>query len=297
MQSKAAAWIHAFRLRTLPLAFSSIIVGSFINYKTHFNWLVFILTLITALLLQVLSNLANDYGDSEKGTDNEFRIGPMRAVQSGMLSLKEMKFAIVINVILCLIAGISLVIIGAGVDLPSLMLIGIGIAAIAAAIKYTIGKAAYGYYGLGDVFVMLFFGFAGVLGSEFLQSHTVNAMHCFMAVAIGCFATGVLNLNNMRDINNDSASNKNTLVVRIGSKAAKIYHILLIMTGMVATVYYTYETATSLIEYLPFLVFPFFIFQLRQIEQITEPKDFDPFLKKLALSTFAFSILFALSKA
>ena len=296
MDNKVAAWLSAFRLRTLPLAFSSIIVGSFINYRTQFNWLVFGLALFTALLLQVLSNLANDYGDSKKGTDNDSRIGPQRAIQSGKLSFKEMKIAIIINVILCLIAGISLVIIGIGTDFKSILLISVGLLAIVAAIKYTVGKFAFGYNGLGDLFVMIFFGFVGVLGAAFLQIKSLNLFDFIIAFSIGCFATGVLNLNNMRDYLSDKASNKNTLVVKIGPKWAVRYHIVMIIVGMVAAFYFIFETALYLHEYLPVLVFPFMFIQLKQIETISNPKDYDPFLKKLALSAFAFSIFFAISK-
>jgi 1,4-dihydroxy-2-naphthoate octaprenyltransferase len=280
----------------LPLAFSSIIVGSFINYRTQFNWLVFGLALFTALLLQVLSNLANDYGDSKKGTDNDSRIGPQRAIQSGKLSFKEMKIAIIINVILCLFSGISLVIIGIGTDFKSILLISVGLLAIVAAIKYTVGKFAFGYNGLGDLFVMIFFGFVGVLGAAFLQIQSLNLFDFIIAFSIGCFATGVLNLNNMRDYLSDKASNKNTLVVKIGPKWAVRYHIVLIIVGMVAAFYFIFETALYLNEYLPVLVFPFMFIQLKQIETISNPKDYDPFLKKLALSAFAFSIFFAISK-
>jgi 1,4-dihydroxy-2-naphthoate octaprenyltransferase len=296
MDTKVAAWLNAFRLRTLPLAFSSIIVGSFIHYREHFSLQIFILALVTALLLQVLSNLANDYGDSEKGTDNDSRIGPKRAIQSGKLSIKEMKAAIIINVILCLVSGISLVVLGIGLDIKSLILILIGLLAIVAAIKYTVGKFAFGYNGLGDLFVMLFFGLVGVVGAAFLQTQSINHFDFILAFSIGCFATGVLNLNNMRDYESDKASNKNTLVVNIGPQMAVRYHIVLIFVGMATAFYFIFETAIHILEYLPVFIFPFLFIQLRQIEAVVHPKDYDPFLKRLALSAFTFALLFAVSK-
>jgi 1,4-dihydroxy-2-naphthoate octaprenyltransferase len=198
--TKVQAWLYAFRLRTLPLSFSSIITGSFIAYRTCFSWLVFALALVTTLLLQVLSNIANDYGDSEKGTDNDDRIGPKRAIQAGILSFAEMRTAIIIFSVLCLISGCSLIFVSLQEQaLIALLFLALGIGAIAAALKYTIGKSAYGYNGMGDIFVLLFFGLVGVGGSYYLQAHTFDWTILLPGLAIGCFATGVLNLNNMRD--------------------------------------------------------------------------------------------------
>lgn len=296
MNSKISAWLNAFRLRTLPLAFSSIIVGTFAAGISAINWRTFFLALVTTLLLQVLSNLANDYGDSEKGTDNEDRIGPTRTIQGGLLSFHEMKTGIILTSILAFGFGLWLVLHALGEQLQILFFIVLGVLAIAAAIKYTIGKNAYGYYGLGDLFVFLFFGIVGVSGSYYLQTQTMNWNILLLCITIGCFATAVLNLNNMRDRINDARSGKNTLVVKIGAKWAKRYHSTLIITGIVSTFTYILNTATSWAPCLPALSFPVFVLQNYFIQKVEDPKDFDPFLKIMAVTTFFFAVLFAVGE-
>ncbi len=292
MNPTLAAWLHAFRLRTLPLALSAIIVGSFLSYSTTFDGITFSLAIATTLLLQILSNLANDYGDSQKGTDNDQRVGPTRAIQSGVLSFSQMKKAIIINVVLCLIVGISLVFYALQNSFVLVGFIALGIAAIAAAIKYTMGKSAYGYMGLGDIFVLLFFGFVGVMGSAYLQSQTIANEGWMMAIAIGFFATAVLNLNNMRDRESDAAANKNTLVVKIGAKRAVVYQNVLVIGGIVASFVYIFQHALSWSYFLPMLSYPLFIVFLIQTQKVTTAKAYDPFLKKQALTTFLFALLF-----
>lgn len=296
--SKLQAWIYAFRLRTLPLAFSSIITGSglaFAHNRQHFSWLVFGLCLLTTLLLQILSNLANDYGDSQKGTDNEYRVGPVRAVQGGMLSADEMKVGVIISSVLCLICG-SILVREATRDLDiskTIIFLTLGVAAIIAAIKYTIGENAYGYSGFGDVAVLLFFGFVGVGGSYFLLSHDVNFQVLLPGFSIGAFAAAVLNLNNMRDIENDLLSRKFTLVGKIGLTRAKQYHSTIIILGFMASIVYTYMNLVSTMQFFFILSLLLFKKHLNVVQEIEDPKDFDPQLKQLAISTFIFSILFA----
>src|SRR5680860_1161523 len=221
-------WMQAFRLRTLPLSISSAVIGSILAYADgKFVWPVFILTLTTTIFLQVLSNLANDFGDSVHGTDNSNRVGPERTVQSGKISKTEMKRLIVIFSILSFISGSLLIYFGlrnAKVGLIILFFM-LGIASIAAAIKYTIGKKPYGYSGLGDLFVFIFFGLVGVCGTYFLFTNQFNMELLLPASSIGLLSAGVLNLNNMRDIANDATSGKKTMVVRIGSEKAKLYHV------------------------------------------------------------------------
>jgi 1,4-dihydroxy-2-naphthoate octaprenyltransferase len=295
--SKIQAWLYAFRLRTLPLAFSSIITGSFVAIHAGFSWAVFVLALVTTLLLQVLSNLANDYGDSEKGTDNEDRIGPKRAVQAGLLSFAEIKRAIIICASLSLVCGCALIFTALqGQAITALIFLLLGLSAIAAAIKYTVGKSAYGYYGMGDVFVLLFFGLVGVGGSYFLQSHSFDWGVLLPGIAIGCFATGVLNLNNMRDRISDQKAGKNTIVVKMGGHNARIYHSLLLLIGWVAAIAFTIHGFRSSISFVYILTAPLFWRNVIAVWNVDEPKDFDPYLKQLALSTFAFSILFAIGQ-
>jgi 1,4-dihydroxy-2-naphthoate octaprenyltransferase len=295
--SKTQAWLYAFRLRTLPLALSSIITGSFIAYHQVFSWTILGLAILTTLLLQILSNLANDYGDSEKGTDNDDRIGPKRAVQVGILSFAEIRRAIILCSLLCLLSGSSLIYLSLGREsLSSLLFLALGLAAIAAAIKYTVGKGAYGYYGMGDIFVMLFFGIVGVSGSYFLQSHQFDSYILLPSLTIGCFSCGVLNLNNMRDRISDQKANKNTIVVKMGAYNAKIYHTTLIICGWLFALAFSFKQFHSSICFLYVLTAPLFWRNLISVWKISDPKDFDPFLKQLAISTFIFSILFAIGQ-
>ena len=296
--TKLQSWLYAFRLRTLPLAFSSIITGSSLAYvdnRENFNWLVFALCLITTLLLQILSNLANDYGDSEKGTDNDERIGPKRAVQQGLLSFAEIKRGIVVTVVLCLVFGSALVNEATkGLNLNySIFFFLLGLAAITAAIKYTVGKGAYGYMGLGDVFVLLFFGIVGVGGSYYLMAHQIHYSVLLPAFSIGAFASGVLNLNNLRDRESDAKAGKNSLVVKVGTANAKKYHTGLIILGFVAAIAFVVLNFTSSMQLLFIITVPLFRRHLVAVRAIEDPKEFDPLLKQLAIGTFIFSILFA----
>jgi 1,4-dihydroxy-2-naphthoate polyprenyltransferase len=299
--SKAQAWLYAFRLRTLPLALSSIVTGSGIAFAENhhsFNWRVFFLCVLTTLFLQILSNLANDYGDSEKGTDNEDRIGPKRAVQAGMLSFSEIKTGIGVTVVLCLITGIALIYQSFGtiaLGYSSFFFL-LGLGAIAAAIKYTVGKNAYGYSGFGDVFVLLFFGLVGVCGSYYLLAHKLNLAVLLPAFTIGFFSSGVLNLNNMRDRISDAKAGKNTLVVKIGPDNAKTYHKSLIILGFVLSMAYAILTFYSTMQFLFVLTVPLFRRHLVQVKRIENPEEFDPLLKQLAISTFIFALLFAIGQ-
>ncbi len=297
--TKFQSWLYAFRLRTLPLAFSSIITGSsiaFVDNRSNFNWLVFVLCLATTLLLQILSNLANDYGDSEKGTDNDERIGPKRAVQQGLLSFTEIKRGIAVAVVLSLVTGSALVTEATkGLDVGyGIFFFILGLAAIAAAIKYTVGKGAYGYMGLGDVFVLLFFGIVGVGGSYYLMAHRFNYSVLLPAFTIGAFASGVLNLNNLRDRESDAKAGKNSLVVKIGTMNAKRYHTGLIVLGFAAALTYVIVNFTSSMQLLFIITVPLFRKHLAAVWRIEDPKEFDPLLKQLAIGTFIFAILFAL---
>ena len=296
--SKFQSWLYAFRLRTLPLAFSSIITGSaiaFADNRDSFSWPVFILLLLTTLSLQILSNLANDYGDSEKGTDNAERIGPVRAVQAGMLSFAEIKTGIIVAVIACLVFGSALVKEATrGLDLGyGIFFFILGLSAIAAAIKYTVGKNAYGYQGLGDLFVLLFFGIVGVCGSYYLLAHQLHYSVLLPAVSIGAFASGVLNLNNLRDRESDAKAGKNSLVVKIGEVRAKQYHTSLIGLGFITALVFVFLNFTSTMQFLFIITLPLFRKHLTAVWRIEDPIEFDPLLKQLAIGTFIFSILFA----
>jgi 1,4-dihydroxy-2-naphthoate octaprenyltransferase len=288
-------WISAFRLRTLPLSLSGIIFGSFLA-KEHGFWNVsiFVFALLTTLFFQILSNLANDLGDSQKGTDNEHRIGPMRAVQSGEISQKQMKIAVFIFSVLSLISASYLIKISAsGMNKEMITIYGVlAILSVVSAITYTVGKKAYGYNGFGDVFVFIFFGLVSVLGSYTLFTKQFNWEIIFPAITIGMLSTAVLNLNNMRDRVNDTAANKVTLVVKMGKEKAKKYHFSLILMALVTLIITI--SHLGLLQYIFLLPVGFLSAHLRKVLTTQEEKDFDPELKKVALTTFGISILYAL---
>ena len=286
-------WIHAFRLRTLPLAFSCIIMGSGLAMADgQSNMIVFVLALITTFFLQVLSNFANDYGDFVKETDNEERVGPDRAMQLGLITKDEMVKAMWVIAALCSIFGVWLIYEGTlGLNFESAGLFAVlGLTAMGAAVKYTMGKNPYGYVGLGDIFVFLFFGWLGVIGSYFLHTHSFDFMVLLPASAIGFFTTAVLNVNNMRDHEADEKSGKNTLVVRIGIVRAKRYHFILNFLGILFVVLYT----NSYMRAVWFILSGIILF-IKPAWEILRNKDhtsFDPYLKKQAIATFLFTIIF-----
>ena len=286
-------WINAFRLRTLPLAFSCIIMGSGLAFgDDQFNLTVFVLALITTLFLQILSNLANDYGDFVKGTDNKNRVGPERTLQAGLITKDEMVTAMWIIALLCSVFGVWLIYEGTkGLNLHRAGLFAIlGLAAMGAAVKYTMGKNPYGYAGLGDVFVFLFFGWLGVIGSYFLHTHSIDIKIVLPASAIGFFTTAVLNINNMRDHEADAKSGKNTLVVRIGISWAKRYHFMLNFIGVLFIVLYTVPAINAIWCFL--FGFVLFIKPAREILRSKDYTSFDPYLKKQAIAIFLFTIIF-----
>ncbi|MBL7473393.1 1,4-dihydroxy-2-naphthoate octaprenyltransferase [Robertkochia sediminum] len=296
--SNVKAYIDAARLRTLPLSVSGIIAGTAMaTAEGAFRWPVFLWAIVTTIGLQVLSNFANDYGDGVKGTDNEERVGPQRALQSGAISARAMKRTVVITALLTLIAALILIYTSFGQDqfFYALFFFVLGVAAVAAAIKYTVGSSAYGYRGLGDVFVFVFFGLVSVVGSYFLYEQRLAWDVWLPAVTIGLLSVGVLNLNNIRDRKSDERSGKNTLVVKLGSKRARRYHNLLVIVAILASLIYLIVNFSSpwnlllTFSYLPLGL------HLKRFNGIKEDEAVDPELKKLAVSTFLFSLLFFIS--
>jgi len=291
-------FIKAARLRTLPLSISGIILGGFLAMSDGlFNGVIFSLALITTIGFQVISNFANDYGDGVKGTD-AIRIGEERMVSSGKISPKQMKKAIMISVILTIIFALFLIYESFGLSNfgYSLFFFILGIVSIVAAIKYTVGNLAYGYSGFGDVFVFLFFGLLSVLGSYFLFTKEIYFLLALPAISIGLLSTAVLNLNNMRDYQNDKKSKKNTIVVKIGLKAAKRYHYSLLLLSFISAVSYVVLTFTKtvqfifLLAYIPLVIHALFVYNNK------EELWLDAELKKVALSTFLFSVLLGLGQ-
>lgn len=296
--SSIKSWIVSFRLRTLPLALSCTGMGGVmaIGFRI-FNWQIFVFTSLTAILLQVLSNLANDYGDAVKGTDNAERVGPQRALQSGEITLKAMRNAIIICASLALVSGCWLLYIAipngkeAGLFFTFLL---VGLCCIAAAVMYTVGKKAYGYAGLGDLAVFIFFGLIGVDGTFCLYSHCITGWVILPAISLGFLSAGVLNINNMRDIKNDAASGKKTIVVRMGLEKAKRYHAFLIITAILCMMLFVMYFSDSLWHWLFLVMAPLLLMQLRNIMK-TESEQMDKFLKQLSLTTLLMVICLAIS--
>jgi 1,4-dihydroxy-2-naphthoate octaprenyltransferase len=300
IMKKVTAWLEAMRLRTLPLAMASSITGAALAWKYSSNFtVVFLLVILTTILLQILSNLANDYGDFKKGTDNEDRIGPERAMQKKDISAFEMKRALIVVTVLTLISGISLLSVSFENILTNMwfwIMLAIGLGAIWAALSYTMGEKAYGYSGFGDIFVFLFFGLVGVLGSFFLFVQYFFVINLLPAAAIGLFATAVLNLNNMRDHKNDAACGKKTLVVKMGIENAKTYHAGLLLAGWACATGYFVHDFHNVVQLIIFIPAVLFVKNLKQVFDFEDEADLDPELKKIALGTFAFSILFFISQ-
>jgi len=290
-------WIEAARVRTLPLSVSGIIVGSFYAMSQGmFNWNIVIFALLTTLGLQILSNFANDYGDGVKGTDNEDRVGPKRAIQSGIITPQAMKKAIGVTAVITLTFAVLLIYFAFKESylMYSLFFLVLGIVAIASAIRYTVGKGAYGYQGYGDIFVFIFFGLVSTFGVYFMFSKELDLLLLLPAIAIGFLSVGVLNLNNMRDEESDRKAGKNTVVVKNGGAWAKKYHFFLVISAMVLVLIFAYLNDFHFDQYIFVVAYFPLIGHLITVYKNKNPKLLDPELKKLAISTFLLSVLLAL---
>lgn len=315
---KIKAWFAAARLRTLPLSVSGIIVGAtagvlqqnhflksasdlkfeevpFFSSSTILESPIFWLAIIVTVGFQVLSNFANDYGDGVRGTDAK-REGEKRMVASGMISPKQMQIGMIVVGAITFFLASLLIFLAFGNQnfIISFVFFNLTIVSIVAAVKYTVGKKAYGYSGLGDVFVFLFFGLLSVLGSYYLFTHNLELQLLLPAIAIGCFSTAVLNLNNMRDIENDAVVNKNTLVVKLGIAIAKQYHAFLLLFGILCAIIFTILNYREPLQFVYLIAFIPFLLNIRTVFNNTVPRLLDAELKKVALSTFLFAILFSI---
>ncbi|ANW24565.1 1,4-dihydroxy-2-naphthoate polyprenyltransferase [Vibrio coralliilyticus] len=295
MKQSLRIWLDAARPKTLPLALVSILTGSVLAYSTHqFSWMISILAFLTATLLQILSNLANDYGDAVKGTDNDKRLGPMRAIQSGAVTQADMKQAIVINIILTMLVGLALVFYALDSLQSILAFIGLGVLAIVAAIAYTVGNKPYGYVGLGDVSVFIFFGLLGVAGTFFLHTGIVAPLLVLPAIGCGLLAVAVLNINNMRDIENDEECGKRTVAVRLGQKNAKHYHTMLLAGAVVAFIVYLLLQPVPVWLSLPFLLSVLVIYKHgKAVWQAEQPAQIAPMMPVIVKCSLVTNLLFA----
>lgn len=283
------------------LSLACILMGVFLAkiFSQNVSTVSVVLTLLTALFLQILSNLANDYGDSKHGADHDGRKGPKRAVQSGKITAAQMLVGIKIFVALSLITGIALLY--ACLDVIGLngviTLFVLGLAAIVAAIAYTNGKRPYGYMGLGDISVFIFFGLIAVCGTYYLLVGSVNSFIFLPAISCGLFSVGVLNLNNMRDIDSDIEAGKNSIPVRLGYAKSKVYHYLIIITALLCSlIFVMFYKEMPTWQNLSFVAcFPLFLKQLFTVKNTTDKIKLDPLLKQLSISTMLFVLLFGLA--
>lgn len=289
-------WLEAARLMTLPLALASIGMGSFLAAaRGNFRWDVFLLCAFTTILLQVLSNLANDYGDAVNGADGSDRVGPMRSVQSGAISKKSMLSAVVLFSILSLVSGVFLLYVAfGGFGIAFWYFIGLGLVAILAAVFYTAGRNPYGYAGFGDLSVLLFFGFMAVMGSSYLFEKEWVVVQLLPALSVGLFSVGVLNVNNIRDIASDRKAGKMSIPVRIGREKTVRYHVFLIVLGLLSALVYALFTPQNFGHLIFLASIPLFLKNMKAVAQFKEADQLDPYLKQLAISTLAFVLLFGL---
>jgi 1,4-dihydroxy-2-naphthoate octaprenyltransferase len=303
------SYIKAARLRTLPLSISGIILGSYLGNEFVNSLLehtirtsiwessIFWLAIFTTVGFQVLSNYANDYGDGIKGSDKN-RTGEARMVSSGAITPRQMKTAMISTTTITLLIALLLIYVAFGSENfgYSILFFGLGIASIAAAIKYTVGNSAYGYSGFGDIFVFLFFGLLSVVGSYFLYTKMINFEIFLPAFSIGLLSTAVLNLNNLRDREQDKTNKKNTLVVKLGVVRAKKYHYFLIIGALIAALIYTFLNFSSIYEFVFLVAFIPLVKNMITVSRNNTPAELDGELKKVALSTFLFAILFGIGQ-
>ena len=290
--NKFRAAVASMRLRTLPLSTGGVILGILLataDFKVDL-W-VAVLIVLTTVCLQILSNLSNELGDVLHGTDTEDRQGPQYGLNSGVLSIGEMKVLIGIFVVLCIISGTAMTLLSFGTlwDITPILVLLMGAAAIMGAMKYTLGRNPYGYRGLGDVYVFLFFGLVAVMGSYFVASHTLFWRLLLPGAAVGCFSVGVLNVNNIRDMKTDAA-NRVTVAIRLGERKAKIYQTVLIVLGWLFMLVYCQLRMFSWWHYLFVITLPLFILHLRGVWK-RKGKQLDPMLPLLVMSTFLFCLL------
>lgn len=293
------AWLSAARPRTLPLALASIGMGSFLAAVSHaFSLRIFLLCAGTTVFLQILSNLANDYGDSVHGADSAERTGPKRAVQSGVITARQMLVAMVLFALLSLGTGLWLLyeaLHDASRQAIGLFF-GLGVCAIIAAITYTAGKRPYGYAGLGDVSVLVFFGLLGVLGTFYMHTKSFNWSLLLPALSCGFFATAVLNVNNIRDIESDRKAGKKSIPVRLGRKTAVQYHWLLLGAGLLTAIVYVLLHFRSPWQFIFLVTLPLLFRNALGVQKLQQAEQLDPYLKQMALTTLLFVLTFGLGQ-
>lgn len=282
-------------MRTLPLSLACIAMGSILAYADgYFRLYIMVMSFITTICLQLLSNVANDYGDAVSGVDGKERKGPSRAVQTGKITKEAMLRAVYVFSVLSLVSGLYLVYLGVGLSWKFGLFLVLGLLAIVAAITYTIGKRPYGYAGLGDISVFIFFGLIGVVGTYYLHAGMFNCMALLPATSCSFFAVAVLNINNIRDIESDVANGKISIPVRLGRNNAVIYHYCLLFFGILSSSVYVFLNYRGPWQFLFLLVLPLLIQNANSVRTKTNAQLLDPYLKQMALTTLLFVICFGL---
>ncbi len=294
---KLKMWWETARPKTLPLALASIFTGSALGYRANpegFNISIMVLCLLTTILLQVLSNFANDYGDHQKGSDTAERIGPLRGIQKGAISAQELKWGLILMILASFVSGSFLIGIAYKSLSDLLFFAGLGILAIIAAITYTVGAKPYGYMGLGDISVLVFFGLIGVGGTYYLQTHNIDSAIILPAISSGLLASAVLNINNLRDIEQDAKASKNTLAVRLGAHKGRIYHCILLGLAALCYLVFALLTATSWANYLFLIAYPLLVKHALFVYRSTRPETLRPMLAQMSMISLFINLLFSL---
>lgn len=294
--SRTQAWLESLRPKTLPLGLIAIVTGSALAYWTgHFELPIALLAILTAGTLQILSNLANDYGDAVKGTDTEERLGPLRGMQKGVITPAQMKKALIINVIISCVSGIALIIVACKKPEDAIGFLVMGLLAIVAAITYTVGKRPYGYMGLGDISVLIFFGWLSVIGTYYLQANAFNIVTLLLpATACGLLSVAVLNINNMRDLENDIQAGKNTLAVRLGASGSRIYHTCVIAIAIICLIVFTLIYMHRWTAWLFLLAVPMLLLHIKRVNADLSGEAMRPLLEHMVKAALLTNILFSL---
>ncbi|AWR60019.1 1,4-dihydroxy-2-naphthoate polyprenyltransferase [Proteus mirabilis] len=293
--SRTQAWLESLRPKTLPLGLIAIVTGSALAYWTgHFELPIALLAILTAGTLQILSNLANDYGDAVKGTDTKERLGPLRGMQKGVITPAQMKKALIINVIISCVSGIALIIVACKKPEDAIGFLVMGLLAIVAAITYTVGKRPYGYMGLGDISVLIFFGWLSVIGTYYLQANAFNIVTLLPATACGLLSVAVLNINNMRDLENDIQAGKNTLAVRLGASGSRIYHTCVIAIAIICLIVFTLIYMHRWTAWLFLLAVPMLLLHIKRVNADLSGEAMRPLLEHMVKAALLTNILFSL---
>ena len=288
--SPARAWLLASRPATLPAAAVPVLVGTAaaLSDGAFFRPLVFAATLLAALLIQIGTNFANDYSDFHRGADHEGRLGPVRVTQSGLLTQSAVRTGIVVTFGIAVLIGCYLAWIGGW------PIIAIGVLSIIAGLAYTGGPWPFGYNGLGDVFVFVFFGVVAVTGTAYLQQGAWSRVALAASVPIGLLVTNILVINNLRDLPTDRAAGKRTLAVRLGDRATRAQYVLFTAAAFVTMTLLAFSASGRRWLLLPWLAAPLALGLVRRVRGGVAGRDLNPLLGRSGQLLLVFGLLLAI---